>query len=76
MNGGEIISQKIQEKVFDPFFTTKSIGKGTGLGLSISRGIMREHGGDLILRKESDYTTFIMVLPVYERPQVGFEELH
>jgi signal transduction histidine kinase len=75
-NGGKSIPIDIQDKLFDPFFTTKSIGSGTGLGLSISRGIMREHGGDLILLKERNYTTFVLVLPLHDRPQPTLAELH
>lgn len=44
---GEGIPDGIREKLFDPFFTTKE--KGTGLGLSIVHGIVRGHGGYLLV---------------------------
>ena len=64
INGGSKIPTAIRDKLFIPFFTTKGVGKGTGLGLSISRGIMKEHGGDLILNETENKTTFTILLPV------------
>jgi PAS domain S-box-containing protein len=54
------------ERIFDPFFTTKEVGKGTGLGLSICYGILREHGGEIVCRNNSngEGATFIVRLPV------------
>lgn len=39
-------------RIFDPFFTTKGVGGGTGLGLSIAYGIIKKHGGDLLVESE------------------------
>jgi len=54
------------ERIFDPFFTTKEVGKGTGLGLSICYGIVREHGGEILCRNNSDQegATFLVRLPI------------
>lgn len=46
------IPPEIRARIFEPFFTTKEIGKGTGLGLSTVLGIVRSHGGFIILDSE------------------------
>jgi len=62
---GTGIPQEIIDRVFDPFFSTKPREKGTGLGLSISYGLVREHGGRLLVESEPNhYTRFVMELPV------------
>ena len=54
------------EKIFDPFYTTKSVGEGTGLGLSISYGIVKSHGGQILVSSEAgNGTTFLIDLPIY-----------
>lgn len=35
--------------VVEPFFTRKRAGEGTGLGLPIASGIVRDHGGELVI---------------------------
>lgn len=61
---GKGMSEEVMNRMYEPFFTTKK-GKGSGLGLSVSYGIIRSHGGDLIVEsKENVGTTFTMKLPV------------
>jgi signal transduction histidine kinase len=63
-NGCGIVPE-IMSRIFDPFFTTKGTGEGTGLGLSVSYGIVKGHGGEILVESEPGVgTTFRVLLPV------------
>ena len=65
------IEKKNLARIFDPFFTTKSTGEGTGLGLSVSYGIIKNHGGDILVEsKAGEGSSFTVVLPVIQ-PNAG-----
>jgi signal transduction histidine kinase len=62
---GHGIDKEHLPRIFDPFFTTKPIGEGTGLGLSVSYGIIKNHGGDILVETRPDKgSIFTVVLPV------------
>jgi signal transduction histidine kinase len=62
---GHGIEKKNLAHIFDPFFTTKPTGEGTGLGLSVSYGIVRNHGGDILVDSEVGRgSTFTVMLPL------------
>jgi PAS domain S-box-containing protein len=63
-DSGNGIEKEILSKLFDPFFTTKEVGEGTGLGLSISLGIIKDHGGDLLIISDCPNTCFEIRLPL------------
>jgi two-component system, NtrC family, sensor kinase len=66
------IPAAIRDKIFEPFVTTKgalggSQTPGTGLGLSVSYGIVRDHGGELLVDSVVGAgTTMTVRLPIVE----------
>jgi two-component system, NtrC family, sensor kinase len=68
IDDGPGMSETLAAQVFEPFFTTKAEGEGTGLGLSISQGIVKEHGGRIMLSsEEGGGSTFTVQLPLSTR---------
>lgn len=66
---GSGISTDAVKRIFDPFFTTKGVGKGTGMGLSVIHGIMRSHGGHVLVTTEVGRgTTFRLMFPPADEP--------
>ena len=64
-DNGYGIEKKDLQRIFDPFFTTKPTGEGTGLGLSVSYGIVKNHGGEILVESRAgEGTSFKVVLPV------------
>ncbi|KAA3629114.1 MAG: response regulator [Proteobacteria bacterium] len=65
------------DRIFDPFFTTKPAGKGSGLGLAVVDGIVRGHGGHIVVESEpGEGTRFRLFFPIASNPVVdkGGEE--
>jgi CheY-like chemotaxis protein len=51
-------------RVFDPYFTTREKCKGTGLGLATVHGIVKSHGGVVLVDSQMEKgTTFTVYLP-------------
>jgi len=48
------MDMEIQKKIFDPFFSTKEVDnkKGRGLGLSTVYGIVKNHGGFILVNSD------------------------
>jgi signal transduction histidine kinase len=67
-DNGYGISEDILAHIFEPFVTTKSAVRGVGLGLSVSYGIIKAHGGDIVVESAlGKGSTFSVILPVNEK---------
>ncbi len=66
---GPGIPDNIRQRIFDPYFTTKSAG--TGMGLAVCDKIVRQHGGRIRCRADTQGTTFSVVFP---RPSTGIDD--
>ncbi len=70
------MTEEVKRRVFDPFFTTKGVSN-SGLGMSVSYGIIKRHGGDILIESEPGKgTTFIIHLPTgYGEEEQKVEEI-
>lgn len=64
------IPKNIIRNIFDPFFTTKSKSYGSGLGLSITYRIVKNHGGDILVKStEGEGSVFTLEFPVFQKDE-------
>ncbi|MFT5315903.1 MAG: CheY-like chemotaxis protein/anti-sigma regulatory factor (Ser/Thr protein kinase), partial [Candidatus Krumholzibacteriia bacterium] len=59
---GTGIAEGVKERIFEPFFTTKPKDKGAGMGLTMVYGIVRDHGGNILVDSAVGQGTSIRVL--------------
>lgn len=75
------IPRKDQAKIFEGFFRSKQAiskgARGTGLGLALVNHIMESHSGRIELESQlGTGSTFSLIFPLVEEPQVGETERH
>ncbi|RPI74849.1 MAG: PAS domain S-box protein, partial [Desulfobacteraceae bacterium] len=72
-DSGHGIEPTIINRIFDPYFTTKKVGEGTGLGLAVVHGIVKNHGGVILVESQPGRgTTFhVLLASVSTQPDPG-----
>jgi two-component system, cell cycle sensor histidine kinase and response regulator CckA len=69
---GQGMTEETQERVFEPFFTTKSPTLGTGLGLATVYGIVKQHGGHIVVESSPGAgSSFSVYFPATSEPLSG-----
>lgn len=71
------MDMETQKKIFDPFFSTKEVGdkKGRGLGLSTVFGVIKNHGGFILVDSEKGKgSAFHVCLPASTQERIKKEE--
>lgn len=71
---GAGMSSDTIERIFEPFFTTKAPGQGSGLGLSSVYGVVKQHGGHIIVTSAPGVgSTFTVLFPLATHAWVAEE---
>ena len=63
---GSGIEPTLLPHLFEPFVSTRLDARGTGLGLAVAEGIVKDHGGLILVRNRIDVkgAVFEVILPV------------
>jgi signal transduction histidine kinase/ActR/RegA family two-component response regulator len=68
-DSGRGMDEATRGRLFEPFFSTKKFGQGSGLALASAYGIIRQSGGEIVVKSVPDLGTRVGIfLPVAEGP--------
>ncbi len=74
-DNGPGMSRSHLQRIFDPFFSTQNRVKQAGLGLFVSYGIVKAHGGEILVESRlGEGSTFVVALPemsARSRPEIS-----
>ncbi|WDP83959.1 MAG: PAS domain S-box protein [Desulfobacter sp.] len=71
---GQGIDPAVLPQIFEPYFTTKKDGRGSGIGLSVVLGIVKDHGGDILVESRlGQGTHFKLYFPVCPKQGEAWE---
>jgi PAS domain S-box-containing protein len=72
------MSEATMQRIFEPFFTTKSNAHGSGLGLAVVHGIVRSHGGVIVVSSKpnegSCFDVYFPALPARAEDESTFRD--
>ncbi len=68
--GGGMTDEAV-ERAFEPFFSTKDTSRSSGMGLAVVHGIVKSHGGAIIVESKKDKgSRFTVYMPVADKSEV------
>ena len=68
-DNGHGLDPAVRDRIFEPFFSTKQ--QGRGLGLAAAHGIVKSHGGAIVVSSQpNNGTTFDVYLPATDEAPV------
>lgn len=70
VDDGVGIAPEAGQRLFDRFFTTDR-QRGIGLGLAVVRGLVRAHGGTIVVDSQPGCTRFMVRLPLWPRAPIS-----
>jgi signal transduction histidine kinase len=73
---GHGMERSILDRIFEPFYTTKEQGEGTGMGLAVVHGIIKAHGGVILVQSVPEKgTCFELFFPSLDRVATSAPEM-
>ncbi|MBU1238654.1 PAS domain S-box protein [Myxococcota bacterium] len=70
---GNGMTSSVMSRIFEPYFSTKEPERGTGLGLAVVDGIIKEHGGFILVDSApSEGTVFEAYFPLIEEEPLDY----